>query len=69
MAARAQVIRAHNYAMRGVRVPRARDPARADDHVRRLRVRRARRACYWQGSAGAQDYSVQRARGRRAARG
>jgi mannan endo-1,4-beta-mannosidase len=55
MAARAQVIRAHNYAMSRRRVPRHAVPPRptvtsiAGGHM------------WWQGSAGAEDYGVQRA--------
>ena len=55
MSARAQAIRRHNYAMSGVRVPaHAIPPAPIVTSVRRGRV-------YWQGSAGAKDYSIQRA--------
>ena len=55
MGARAQAIRRHNYAMRGIRVPaHAIPPAPIVTSVRRGRV-------YWQGSAGAKDYSIQRA--------
>jgi hypothetical protein len=55
MAARAQVIRSHNYAMAGVRVPRhAIPPAPAITSVTGGRL-------YWRGSAGAKNYSVQRA--------
>ena len=55
MRARAEAIRAHNFAMRGVRVPphpvpRAPTPTSA-----------AGGRLYWQGSAGALSYSVQRA--------
>lgn len=65
MAARAQAIRRHNYAMAGVRVPRHRLPPRPTitsvrygptSFVGRVGVR-----VLWQGSAGARDYSVQRA--------
>jgi hypothetical protein len=65
MAARAQIIRAHDYAMRGVPVPRhLRPPAPTvtsaaygpTSFVGRVGVR-----VYWQGSAGAGTYSVQRA--------
>jgi hypothetical protein len=65
MAARAQIIRAHDYAMSGLRPPRhARPPAPAvtsvsygpTSFVGRVGVR-----VYWQGSAGAASYSVQRA--------
>jgi mannan endo-1,4-beta-mannosidase len=55
MAARAQVIRAHNYAMAGRRLPRHAVPPRPIvTSVESGRV-------YWQGSAGAKDYSLQRA--------
>ena len=53
MAARAQVIRAHNEAMAGVRVPPHAVPPRPTiTSIARGRV-------YWQGSAGARDYSVE----------
>ena len=55
MGARAQAIRRHNYAMRGAVVPRhTLPPAPRVTSVQSGRV-------YWQGSAGAEDYSVQRA--------
>jgi mannan endo-1,4-beta-mannosidase len=58
MAARAQVIRAHNYRMAGRRVPPHAIPPRPTiTAVVGERV-------YWQGSAGAKDYSVERARAR-----
>jgi mannan endo-1,4-beta-mannosidase len=66
MAARAQVIRRHNYAMAGARVPAHRIPPMPTvtsavygptSFVGRVGVR-----VYWQGSVGAKDYSVQRAR-------
>jgi hypothetical protein len=65
MAARAQVIRTHNYGMAGMQVPaRAVPPAPTLTSVAfgptsstgRVGVR-----VYWQGSAGARNYSVQRA--------
>jgi mannan endo-1,4-beta-mannosidase len=65
MAARAQAIRRHNFAMAGLRVPRHRIPLAPTitsvvygptSFVGRVGVR-----VYWQGSAGAKDYSVQRA--------
>ncbi len=65
MAARAQAIRRHNYVMAGVRVPRHRlPPAPTITSVRygptsfvgRVGVR-----VYWQGSAGAKHYRIQRA--------
>jgi mannan endo-1,4-beta-mannosidase len=54
MAARAQVIRAHNYAMAGRRVPPRALPPRPTITAVRPRL-------YWQGSAGAASYSIQRA--------
>ena len=54
MAARAQLIRAHNYALWGRRVPRHALPPRPT-------ITSARGRLYWQGSAGAKDYSIQRA--------
>jgi mannan endo-1,4-beta-mannosidase len=68
MAARAQVIRSHNYRMGGLRVPaHAIPPAPTVTSVvfgptsftGRIGAR-----VYWQGSAGAKNYSVQRATGR-----
>ena len=57
MAARAQLIRRHDYAMRGMRVPaHAIPPAPTVTSAVNGRV-------YWQGSAGAVDYTVQRAAG------
>jgi hypothetical protein len=65
MAARAQVLRRHNYAMRGVRLPaHAIPPAPLvtsavygpTSSTGRLGAR-----IYWQGSAGARNYSIQRA--------
>lgn len=54
MAARAQVIRAHDYAMAGRRVPaHALPPRPTNTSVVGGRV-------YWQGSAGARNYSIQR---------
>jgi hypothetical protein len=56
MAARAQAIRRHDYAMRDVRVPpHAIPPAPAITSAAAGRL-------YWQGSAGAADYSVERGR-------
>jgi mannan endo-1,4-beta-mannosidase len=56
MAARAQAIRAHDYAISGRRVPAHAVPPRpAITSIAGSRV-------YWQGSAGAKDYSVQRGR-------
>lgn len=59
MAARAQIVRSHDYAMAGVRRPRhALAPApkvtSASSSPSGVRV-------YWRGSAGARNYSVQRA--------
>jgi mannan endo-1,4-beta-mannosidase len=56
MAARAQIIRSHNYAMDGVRRPRhAIPPAPVMTSMSGGRL-------YWRGSAGAQSYSIERAR-------
>jgi mannan endo-1,4-beta-mannosidase len=54
MAARAQVIRAHNSAMAGRRAPPHALPPRPTITAVRPRI-------YWQGSAGAATYSIQRA--------
>ena len=55
MAARAQVIRSHNYAMAGMRAPRhAIPPAPVVTATTRGHV-------YWRGSAGARNYSIERA--------
>jgi hypothetical protein len=55
MRARAQAIRRHNYAMRGIPVPaHAIPPAPTLASVQHGRI-------YWQGSAGAKDYSIERA--------
>jgi mannan endo-1,4-beta-mannosidase len=56
MAARAQAIRAHGYAMRGARRPPPHAIPPRPTLTRTLRGR-----LYWQGSAGAKDYSVERA--------
>jgi hypothetical protein len=65
MNARAQTIRSHNYAMRGVRVPRhAIPPAPTVTSVRygpTSFIGRIGARVYWQGSAGAVNYSVERA--------
>jgi mannan endo-1,4-beta-mannosidase len=54
MATRAQVIRAHNYAISGRRAPpHALPPRPTITSISGSRV-------YWQGSAGAKDYSIQR---------
>jgi mannan endo-1,4-beta-mannosidase len=58
MAARAQVIRAYDYAMAGRRVPpHAVPPRPAITSAAGERV-------YWQGSAGAKNYSIQKGRTR-----
>ena len=66
MAARAQVIRSHNYSMAGLRVPAHGIPVRPSgtsavfgptSFTGRVGAR-----VYWQGSAGALNYTVQRAR-------
>jgi mannan endo-1,4-beta-mannosidase len=55
MSARAQAIRQHNFAMRGIPAPaHAIPPAPTAVSVQRGRI-------YWQGSAGAKDYSIERA--------
>ncbi len=65
MAARAQILRDHNYAMRGIRTPPHAIPPRPivtsvaygpTSFIGRIGAR-----VYWQGSAGAEVYSVQRA--------
>jgi mannan endo-1,4-beta-mannosidase len=54
MRARALAIRRHNYAMRGIAVPRhATPPAPRITSVQQRRI-------YWRGSAGAASYTVQR---------
>ena len=59
MAARAQIIRRHDYAMRGLRVPRhALPPAPTITSATGGRI-------YWRGSAGAARYSIERARAAR----
>ena len=67
MAARAQVLRSHNYSMAGSKVPAHAIPPRPTvtsvvygptSFTGRVGAR-----VYWQGSAGAKDYSVQRATG------
>jgi hypothetical protein len=60
MAARGQVIRAHNYAMAGSRVPPPAPPP-APTITASTRTAAGVRI-YWQGSAGAATYSVERAR-------
>src|SRR6266508_961532 len=65
MAARAQALRSHNYAMRGVRVPaHAIPPApiiTSAVYGHTGLVGGVGTRIYWQGSAGARDYTVQRA--------
>jgi hypothetical protein len=65
MNARAQAIRRHNYAMRGLRVPaHAIPPAPTVTSVHygpTSFIGRIGARVYWQGSAGATDYSVERA--------
>jgi hypothetical protein len=69
MAVRAQVMRRHNYAMSGERVPaHAIPPAPTVTSVvygPTTFDRRVGTKIYWQGSAGARNYSVQRAAGPR----
>ena len=65
MAARAQAIRSHNYSMAGLRVPRHSTP-RAPTMTSAVYgptsfTGRVGVKVYWQGSAGAENYSVQRA--------
>jgi mannan endo-1,4-beta-mannosidase len=68
MAARAQVIRSHNFRMSGLRVPpHAIPPAPAVTSVTfgpTSSTGPIGARVYWQGSAGAKNYSVQRATGR-----
>ncbi|MGH3066875.1 MAG: hypothetical protein ACRDOF_11320, partial [Gaiellaceae bacterium] len=65
MAARAQVLRRHNYAMSGLRVPAHAIPAppriTSVAYGPTSFTGRTGARVYWQGSAGAKDYSVQRA--------
>jgi len=65
MNARAQAIRKHNYAMRGLRMPaHAIPPAPTVTSVHYGQtsfIGRVGARVYWQGSAGAMDYSVERA--------
>jgi len=56
MAARAQVIRSHNYAMAGARPPRHLMP-------RAPRITAVSPRLYWRGSAGARNYSIQKSPG------
>jgi hypothetical protein len=66
MTARAQVIRAHNYAMRAIRLPAHAVPppptVTSVDYGPTSFVGRVGARVYWQGSAGAIDYTVQRSR-------
>jgi mannan endo-1,4-beta-mannosidase len=65
MAARAQMLRRHNYSMRGVRLPaHAVPPAPVVTSALygpTSSTGRVGARIYWQGSAGARNYSVQRA--------
>jgi hypothetical protein len=65
MAARAQVIRSHNYAMSGLRIPAHRTPpaptVTSVSYGPTSFIGRVGARVYWQGSAGAKNYSVQRA--------
>jgi hypothetical protein len=65
MEVRAQEIRRHDYAMRGVRVPPHAIPPQPTVTSARYGptsfIGRVGTRVYWQGSAGAKDYSVQRA--------
>jgi mannan endo-1,4-beta-mannosidase len=67
MAARAQILRRHNYAMAGLRTPKhALPPAPAitsASYGPTSFVGRVGTRIYWRGSAGAKGYSVQRAAG------
>jgi mannan endo-1,4-beta-mannosidase len=69
MTVRAEAIRRHNYAMSRVRVPRHRVPPRptvtSAAYGPTVFFGRVGVRVYWQGSAGAKDYSVQRAPARR----
>jgi mannan endo-1,4-beta-mannosidase len=59
MTARAQIIRAHNFAMRGVRVPSAAVPPAPTAPSAALTTTGVQ--VYWQGATGAATYSVERA--------
>jgi len=65
MAARAQIIRSHNYAMEGARLPRHAIPAAPAVTSALYSLSLAGVRVYWRGSAGARNYSVQRAPTRR----
>jgi len=57
MLARGQILRTHAYGMRGIRVPRHDiPPAPSNPQISNGRL-------YWQGSAGAVNYSIQRSTG------
>ena len=60
MAARAQIVRSHNYAMDGVRRPRHAIPP-APVVTSTVPSSPAGVRIYWRGSAGARNYSIQRA--------
>ena len=61
MSARAQAIRRHDYAMRGMRVPAHAIPPRRRVVHGPTSSSAGRAHVYWQGSAGAVNYSVERA--------
>jgi mannan endo-1,4-beta-mannosidase len=61
MAARAQIIRAHNYAMAGLPRPRHAIPPPSTVTAVVRSTTPAGLRIYWRGAAGARDYSVQRA--------
>jgi len=65
MAARAQIIRSHNYAMDGVRRPLHAIPAAPAVTSAAYSSSPAGVRVYWRGSAGARNYSAQRAPTRR----
>jgi hypothetical protein len=60
MAARAQALRSHNYAMRGAPLPAHAIPP-APTITSAVYGQAGSTQVYWQGSAGAENYSVQRA--------
>ncbi len=61
MAARAQIIRANNYALDGVRLPRHATPPAPVMTSAVYTPSPAAVRVYWRGSAGAQNYTLQRA--------
>jgi mannan endo-1,4-beta-mannosidase len=61
MAARAQLIRRHNYAMMGRRVPAHAIPPASTVTSVEYRTAEVTARVYWRGSAGAKNYAVQRA--------